>query len=81
MLEFPGGINTSKMNGRTIPPARLIVEVSQAQLAQLDAASGGLGPAALVKAVALALADDAATIRHERLRAVFAETRLSSGST
>jgi hypothetical protein len=51
---------------------RLWIDLSQAQLERLDAANGELGAQALVKAVALRLADEASAIQSERRRAAFA---------
>jgi hypothetical protein len=47
-------------------------QLTQAQLERLDAASGELGAQALLKAVALRLADQAIEVRQARLHAAFA---------
>jgi hypothetical protein len=72
MLNYPMGF-ARHGEAHRIPPAKLIVELSQAQLERLDEASGGLGPAGFVRVVALKLADEAAAIQCERRRAAFAD--------
>jgi hypothetical protein len=71
MLNYPMWAKHGET--RQIPPARLIVELTQEQLERLNKASGELGPVALLRSVALALADQANDVKQERRRAAFAD--------